>query len=285
MVFSNKIYALCGLVLSIVLLVSACINSNTDEKIEVPEDFASQNEEILPDTLIKFGDDNFVRSVIFSGAKGVNKGNILVLPGWNYSMSSWCDSSDLCELASEYNLIFPDMQKSIYHLKNYDQTRADWRKYPSRLWVEDTLIPYLQDEFNILKHEQSNYIIGLSTGARGAYVLANEMDSLIDAVACLSGDFNQLNYPNDNLYKAYWGSLALNRRIWEQEMIISPSSFNVPVYIGHGRADRIVPVEHAIELADTLKTGFVLHINDTAGHNYAYWNSEIPEIIKFFEKQ
>ena len=112
----------------------------------------------------------------------------------------WCEKTDLCTLAKKmgFNLIFVEMQKSVYLKDYYPQTRSDFKKYPTRTWLYETVFIDLYNS-KLIPNKIKNYAIGLSTGGRGAAIMALEHPNIFSAVASLSGDFDPLLQKNDNL--------------------------------------------------------------------------------------
>jgi dienelactone hydrolase len=224
---------------------------------------------------------------------GEIKGQILILPGWNYSRKKCCNESSFCKKALEkgYVLILPEMGKSIYASTVYPETRKDWIKYPELKWVTDTLILYLQNQAGIFKPTQHNYIFGISTGGRGVALIVEHVGKLFKAGAALSGDYDQTQLPNDNLMKGFYGSYTDFKQRWEGEdnALLNASKVAVPLYLGHGLDDKIVPVEQTHLFYKELKRvneklSHVLHLAEQHGHNYAYWDSETGAVLDFFEK-
>lgn len=220
------------------------------------------------------------------------KGTIIALPGWNFPNSQWCDSTDLCKKALDqgYALILPEMGKSIYCDSVFPETRKDWLKYPTRSWITQMMIPTLQMDFKLLLEDQNNFVMGLSTGARGAVLLALDLPNIFSACGALSGDFDQTRYTKDNLYNGYYGSYAKFTDRWtnEDNAITSISQLTVPVYLGHGKNDQIVPIAYSIQLFDALQSSgndkSVLMVNPNAGHTYSFWNSEVDAVLEFFNE-
>ncbi|GAB5418929.1 MAG: hypothetical protein Crog4KO_00900 [Crocinitomicaceae bacterium] len=247
-------------------------------------------EPAISDTTLIYELGEFTSEVRIKAPKKPYRGTILVLQGWNFPNTSWSDSSDLENLASElgFALVMPDMGKSIYQKRNYPETRKDWCKYPTRTWLIDTMIPELQDEFNLFADNGPNFVMGLSTGGRGAFILAQENPKVFRAGASLSGDYDQSAFPEDNLYRGYFGT---DPERWNDDE--NPVSFakewSVPMYVGHGGADKIVPVRHA-EIVREVKMEnagideeWIFTINQEAGHNYDFWSSEVDAILEYFQ--
>jgi S-formylglutathione hydrolase FrmB len=217
------------------------------------------------------------------------KGTILLLQGWNFPPNDWCQHSDICTQALErgYNLVMPDMGKSIYHSQTFKETRVDWLKYPTRKWLVDSLIPQLQIKAGLFVGKE-NFVIGLSTGARGAVLVAMDRPDLFKGVAALSGDYDQTTMPNDNLCKGYYGNYKRFKKRWKT--IDNPYSriidLKTPIYLGHGLKDKVVPYAQTIlfykelkKRKPTLKTMLSTPENE---HNYQFWANEVDSIFTFF---
>ncbi len=248
-------------------------------------------EPTVSDTICTFNYKNREWAVAIKVPQTAFNGTILLLQGWNFPNTDWCDSTDFCEQALKegYVLVMPEMGKSIYHAQIYPQTRKDWHQYPTRTWLVDTVIAQLNTRFHLFAPEHNNYVMGLSTGGRGALLIAEENPSIFVAGASLSGDYDQSAFPDDNLYRGYFGADPTQ---WHpiENPIASIAHWEVPMYIGHGREDVIVSPQHMIHLRDLVKKqqrdmNFLFKITNGAGHNYTYWASEVSPILSFFQQQ
>ena len=218
------------------------------------------------------------------------KGTFLLLPGWNFPPDDWCNKTSLCSQARKqgYFVVLPDMGKSVYQEKIFPETRTDWRKMPTRAWLRDTVIPFLQKQFGILDTSSRNLLVGLSTGARGVALLSLDIPKLFRGAAALSGDYDQSLLPNDRLMTGYYGSYYRFKKRWQtvDNVLYRLKDFCIPIYLGHGSADKTcTPVQTRL-LYDSLKKQqpqleIRLHMPE-AGHDYYYWNSEVGNILNFF---
>lgn len=241
------------------------------------------------DTLLSFwkGDNRIDITILLPDIEF--KGTILALSGWDHPSSHWIDSTSLEKKASQegYILILPSMKKTIYNAEIYPETRSDWQEEVTRTWIIDSVIKPLQKNFKILLPEQNTYILGLSTGGRGALFLSIDNSNTFDAGASLSGDFNPSHFKSDNLYRGFFGDYYKHKTRWEKDEnpLVNIEQLKIPFYIGHGLKDRIVPVKHSILFNESLgekQDGSIFHIDSTASHNYSYWNSEVDNVIDFF---
>lgn len=219
------------------------------------------------------------------------RGDLLLLPGWNFSNRKWCDSSNVCESALKKGLrvIAPQMARSIYSTHYYPQTRADLRQHPTLTWL-DSAITILQKQHGYF-NQGANFVLGLSTGGRGVAQICLKRPCLFRAAAALSGDFNQTAMPNDNLTTLVYGPYAKYKALWQttDNPQFLADSFRTPLYLGHGRKDKIVPPSQTESFAAALKRKnpelpVELHMDDRAGHDFRYWRSELPAVWTFFSR-
>ena len=248
---------------------------------------------ITKDTVVFYNFLNNPIEVIIKFPKDTTfKGTIIALPGWNYPNSDWCKKTELCEkaLSEGYALILPEMGKSIYCDSIFPETRKDWLKYPTRSWIKEIMIPSIQDNFQLLETSQDNFVMGLSTGARGAVLLAMDLPEVFNACGALSGDFDQTRYTKDKLYNGYYGPYLEFTDRWtlQDNTVTSINKLTVPVYLAHGDLDKIVPIAYSkqlfLALQESGNEASILNINPNAGHDYEFWNSEVNAVLKFFEK-
>jgi len=141
----------------------------------------------------------------------------------------------------------------------------------------------------LLKTYNKTFVLGLSTGARGAAILMLENPSLFSAAACLSGDFDPSLQKEDPLMVNALGPYAKNTKYWLGDNNITKRAKEMkrPIFIAHGMKDKIVPVEQSIAFKNKLlkenpqlllKYDFPLN----GAHNYDFWNAEIDKILSFF---
>jgi hypothetical protein len=220
-------------------------------------------------------------------------GAILALPGWNFSRTDLCSKSDFYHEAGKrgYILVLPEMLKSVYASELFPETRIEWRRYPTLHWITDTLIPFCRSQFHIFKEGGKNFIFGISTGARGVALIAGNTGDLFLAGAALSGDYDQTKMTNDQLMTGYYGSYKQFKDRWEgpDNPSIYSNRLKIPLYIAHGRKDNVVPCQQSIDFFRKINSedpgrGHVLYLCDTCGHNYAFWNSQIENVLNFFKK-
>jgi pimeloyl-ACP methyl ester carboxylesterase len=219
------------------------------------------------------------------------KGCILLLPGWNFSRTDWCERSSMCTQALQrgFALVMPEMGKSVYAEQLFPETRPDWRQYPTRPWLREQVIEEVRARFGLLKPGQNNFVVGLSTGARGAALLCLDMPGFWKGAALLSGDYDQTKMPSDNLMRGYYGSYQQFAERWKtvDNVIHRILEWRTPVYIGHGRKDKVVPPAQSQHLCEVLRKVYPQLTVEChfplAGHDYTYWDSEVKPVLDFLE--
>jgi dienelactone hydrolase len=217
-------------------------------------------------------------------------GDLLVLPPWNAGRDEWCMHARFCSKAAKrgYRVIMPEMGKSIYAQAVYPETREDWRAAPTIKWVKERLIPDLRNNFCLLQEDGHNFVLGASAGARGAILLAEEMPQLFVAVAALSGDYNPAEMKGDNIYRGFLGDYDAFAQRWEsaENVLDGATQIKAAVYLGHGKADKMVPYAQTVKLYDLLQPHHLhlrLNLPADRGNDFAYWSSECNNILDFFE--
>lgn len=278
-------------VLAFVLAMSCC-NQATDSQLAESEtlDTDSGCSSRLPanDTTLTLDKREILIRV--SGNKH-RKGTFLLLHGWNLPPADWCNKTSICDSALQdgYNVVMPDMGKSNYHTQIFPETTPEVRKTPGLLWLTDTLIPHLQN-LCLLVEGEKNFIVGLSTGGRGVVLVCMQLPHLFTAAAVMSGDFDQTLMQTDKVHNSFYGPYNEFSERWKT--IDNPMSriaeMNTPVYIAHGRYDKVTQSEQSQMLYDSLRKyhpnlKIRLHLAD-AGHNYDFWSSETGNIIQFFRE-
>jgi pimeloyl-ACP methyl ester carboxylesterase len=264
-----------------------CSSLQSQEKMEIVEG----KKVFLSDTVITIQIEGRPVSIQGVSEKKECLGTILVLPGFNFSRLDWCEKVPaLCKMAKDsgFVLVFPEMGKSVYASRFYLETRIDLQQFPTRKWLSDTVINHLRESYGLFDTLGNNYIVGLSTGARGAALLYTDLPKLFAAIALLSGDFDQTQMPKDNLMTLYYGPYEKNKERWElvDNVATKLQNWVCPTYIGHGQKDKIVPPSQSKWLAERLKNQkiqVVLH-EPEMGHDYSYWGSETQNVLNFFKK-
>lgn len=261
---------------------------------------------------------------------------LLLLPGWNFADTQWCTRTRVCDEATKrgYDVMLVEMGKSVYMDSLYPQMRANYRLHPTRTWLWDSVLKPLQkrsyftDEgipedpiktvdgrvyYKSMELPVPCFVMGLSTGARGALLLALEHPEAFHGCAGLSGDYNPLLMKNDNLMINCLGKFDEVPWRWRgtNNIAMRVDSFKVPMYLAHGDNDGIVPRNQteslliAIERSEACKamaagppiysavnhskwhskvTFVQSEIVVGAGHDYIFWNQAGLKALDYFDE-
>lgn len=269
--------------------VSGCFPDTQNSSVMKKKSDTNQYKIIIKDTTLII-DSVLVEIIVPSGK---TEGYILMLPGWNFSRTDCCNKSTFCKKATAagFCLIMPEMGKSIYSGKFYKETRSEWKKYPSRVWVLESMIPLLQKNYGFLKDGGNNHLYGISTGARGVALLALHTKNIFKSGVALSGDYDQSLLKADNLMIGYYGTFSAFPDRWngEDNALKNAQKIDIPLYLAHGRKDNIVPCSQTELFFEemnkkNLKVKCEIHINEKAEHTYTFWDSETENALNFFQK-
>ena len=218
-----------------------------------------------------------------------------MLPGWNFSRTSWVNNSAVVKYAQEYGyaLILPEMGKTLYESQYYPQTTMKWNSLPGGQFIKQRFIPAVQTKHQLLLPGRHNTMLGLSTGGRGVALIALENPGLFVAGASLSGDFSQENMPQDRLMTSIYGRFNSFPQRWKgrDNPQARVAEWIMPLYLAHGTADHTVPESQTLMFCQQLKEyhGKKISIQcdrlPGAGHDYQFWGGRLPAVFQFFEQQ
>jgi enterochelin esterase-like enzyme len=217
------------------------------------------------------------------------KAVILFLNGYNFSVQKAINESNFIENALKrgYSLVIPEVKKTVYAKKNYPESAEFLISQKKLNYFTDTLIAqFINNNYK----GKPIFIYGLSTGARGTLLIAVVLQDKINAIALLSGDFDQTLNTSDNLMKAAFGPFEKYPKRWQEEEnpIFSLQQLKASTYIYHSKADKIVPFEHSKQLNARLiqlKKENLLDVESNQNHDFEAWNSKTNNILDFFDEK
>jgi S-formylglutathione hydrolase FrmB len=225
---------------------------------------------------------------------------LIVLHGYRQKPEEWETKTPIAEYADRYGLVLvcPAMTTTLYESRYYPETANRWAPLPGGEFISAVLIDFLQNNFNLAKERERTGIFGISTGARGALLLAAQHPGVFGAAAGLSGDYDSVSMKNDRLLVSQYGPYEVNRDRWENEVNIlkkSESLRKTPVFLGHGTLDSIVPPPQTAMLAARLnelaaeRGGYELIVekekSNGSGHDWIYWSRLVPDVLLFFDQK
>jgi len=267
------------------LFFSSCDSSPVSQK-DIEMESETQPCQDTTEIVDEFEIDSVALTLIRTCQKG--RPTLMALPGWNLPAKDWQTKTRLGALAKSngFDVLLVEMRKSIYARQVYPETRKDWHSEKTLLWLTDTLIPRLQKERGLFDPRIKHAVVGLSTGGRGAVLVAAEQADLFGFCAALSGDFVPEWMPEDNLMIGWYGSYAkFPQRLKSNEHPIGViDKLQTQLYLAHGEADIVVPVSQTHAFADSLRKQrpdllLSVEIKASGQHDYTFWDGCVPEII------
>jgi S-formylglutathione hydrolase FrmB len=225
---------------------------------------------------------------------------LIVLHGYRQQPSDWENGTPVAEYADQYGfvLVCPAMSTTLYESQYFPETVNRWAPQPGGVFISNTLIEFLRKNFGLARERETTGIFGISTGARGAILLAAQHKKIFGGAAGLSGDYDSESLKNDRLLVSVYGHYETNMERWDGEVNIIRLAENLkktPVFLGHGTQDAVVPPPQTALLAERLKQlaadkgGYELVVDkeksNGAGHDWKYWGSLVPEVFAFFDQK
>ncbi|MDY6968160.1 MAG: alpha/beta hydrolase-fold protein [Spirochaetota bacterium] len=230
--------------------------------------------------------------------KKKNFRTLICLHHYKGEMYDWEKNTDIEKYANDLDfiLVCPNMKTTIYETRYYPQTTNKWNSIPGGKWIGEILIPFLREQFAIAYEKRRTGILGNSIGARGAILTASSFPRIFGAAAGLSGFYDTIAKTDNKLLIAIYGEYDNFPKRWEDDDNIIKLAVNLkdtPVFLAHGKSDWKVNFEQARLLAIRLKQlqkgnkniyKFEYHEKKFKFHDWKLWNSMLPFMISFFDR-
>ena len=223
---------------------------------------------------------------------------VITLPLYNGTVKDYETNTYIEKSAEEYSIVVvcPDMGKTIYESRYYDETTIRWSSVPGGRYVTEILLPFLRKNFNLAQKQDYTGIFGISTGGRGALLVTCLNPDEFGAVGGISGDYDPLSMPNDPLLKSMYGEYSKFKDRWKEDdniMNLAENLRNIPVFLAHGKKDYYTPREQSLVLAMRLKNlqkkkgGFDITYREKKyySRDWKYWVVAVPEAMEFFNEK
>ncbi len=230
--------------------------------------------------------------------KGTATRTLVLLHGYRQSPEDWARRTSVAGYADEYGfaLVCPAMTTTLYESRYFPETVNRWSPVPGSEYVMEILIPFVRKRFGLAMKRNRTGIFGISTGARGALLLAARYSGDFGAAAGLSGDYDASSMRKDRILTSVFGPYEDHRERWEAEVNILARTDRLrktPVFLGHGTRDGVVPPQQTDLLARSLARlrgsgrGYECVVekekSDGAGHDWSYWGALTPDVFEFFD--
>ncbi|HOO72356.1 MAG TPA: alpha/beta hydrolase-fold protein [Spirochaetota bacterium] len=244
-------------------------------------------------------EDRSVTVQIYFPASYTGKERTLIgLHGYAGSAKDIEENTSITRHAEEYNFIIvcPDMGRTMYESQFYPETEIRWSPVPGAKFIAEILIPFLKDNFGIARRKKSTGIFGISTGGRGAILLASLYPDIFGAAAGISGDYDPLSMTHDRLLKTVYGNYDSFRERWENDDNILKLCENLKktsVMLVHGAKDYITPREQSLVLAMKLKQlqkksggyDFQYLEKKHQARDWKFWKGVLIDVMAFFSEK
>ena len=224
---------------------------------------------------------------------------IIALHSYDSNEREFEKNASLESLANRYNFVIvtPSMRKSVYEASYYPETVYKWNGLPGGKFIGETLIKFLNDNFNLASNRESTGIMGVTVGAHGAIKTAAIYHKRFNAAAGISGFYDPTTIQSGKIIEAVYGSYKSHPERWENEcspIALAEKLADVHVFLYHGtRNDAFNAGQSrmmAIRLRSLQRTSASGSFNVTYRENkngyqgWTYWKRHIPEIMEFMDQ-
>jgi len=231
--------------------------------------------------------------------KGKKFRTLIALHPYNGSLTDWEKYTPIESYANQHDfvLVCPEMGKTVYETKFYPETIEKWNSIPGGVFVGEILIKYLQKNFALAADRESTGIFGVSTGARGAILIASVYNDVFGAVAGLSGNYDSLATTHSKLLTDVYGEYKDFKERWQKKdniMLLAENLEETSLFLWHGKKDYIASNKQTILLVMKLRLfqkkegegyDFQYFEHKRASYGWPYWKEVVPEMMTFFEEK
>lgn len=214
------------------------------------------------------------------------KANLLVLPGFGFPVTSISNRTPNKTLFDSYIkegfvVIQVDMKSSVYGKKGNRLIKNP----PDLATLETRIIRELQTKYGLFNDK--NFVIGVSTGGRGAAALIYNTGLPITAAASLSGDFDYVDRTVGEYQAAlkYYGNAT---DLIEDDFVLKAKRFGLrsPMYIGYGNgvSDTYYRNQSKKFIANVSEKNKINEVQKQGGHEASQWELHIPDVLNYFKK-
>lgn len=208
---------------------------------------------------------------------------LVLLHGWNQAAAEWTGKTRAAELADRHAcvLVCPEMGGSNYESAFYPETQLKHPAVPGTHWIGAVLVPWLARTWPGLPVS----IAGVSTGARGALLVAEHYPAAFRGVGYLSGDFD-IELLADRLSELSYGPLARFRERWARDNTrrLAPRLAGKRVFAAHAFDDSVTPwSQTALLRTELARLGVANQVvfARAGGHTWRFWDSQLPALFAF----
>ncbi len=223
---------------------------------------------------------------------------IIALHSYDSNEREYENNSSIESYANKYNFVIvcPSMGKSVYESSFYPETNYRWNVIPGGKFVGETLIKFLNKNYDLTLTKSSTGIMGLTVGAYGALSVAARYNDKFQAAAGLSGFYDSTTIQRPGIIEAVYGSYKNHGDRWEKEasvIAMAEKLAGIPVFLYHGTGgDAFHPGQSrmlAIRIKSLQKSSNAYSVtyreNKNGYQGWTYWKRQIPEILEFMDQR
>lgn len=229
--------------------------------------------------------------------KGKYYRTVIALHQYGERENDWEANTSIASLANRYGIVVvcPQMNKSLYETAFYPETDYKWNIIPGGKYIGESLIKFLNEKFSLATKKEGTGIMGVTAGARGAILVAENYSEKFGAAAGISGYYDQSTMQTSRMIESVYGSYRKNQQRWESEdnaLKLAERLRGVHVYIYHGeRNDAFNPIQSklmAIRLKQLQKKdssySIVYKEGKTGGYGWLYWKGQVEPVMDFMNE-
>lgn len=230
--------------------------------------------------------------------KGKYFRTVIALHQYGDKENEWEFNTSIASLANKYSMVIvcPGMGKSLYETAFYPETDYKWNIIPGGKFIGEILIPFLNQKFSLATKKSGTGIIGVTSGARGAILVAENYTDKIGAAAGISGYYDQSTMQTSRMVESIYGSYKKNQLRWETEdnaLKLADRLKGIHVYIYHGeKNDAFNPIQSklmAIRLKQLANKDSSYSITyregKTGGYGWLYWKGQVEPVMDFLDEK
>ncbi|TAL32462.1 MAG: hypothetical protein EPN93_16025 [Spirochaetes bacterium] len=223
---------------------------------------------------------------------------LIALHGYRGNFTEWGANTEIQKFAEEFGIaiVCPDMGATLYETRYYPETQVKWNPQPGGSWITAVLLPFLRENYGLARSRSHTGIMGVSTGGRGALLMASLHPDLFQSAAGISGYYDTSVMTGNPLLPTVYGPYAGFKERWEKDdniMELAANLADTPVYLAHGFKDRDIPIEQSQLLGMKIRQlrkqspgKFPLEFQELPqmSHGWVYWRLMTGDVLSFFDK-
>ncbi len=219
---------------------------------------------------------------------------LVALHGWRGRAAEWERRTPIARLASArgYVIVAPELGTTVYERSFFPETspRHRWGAIPGGRWVGEVVLPEIRARYHVSRARSGTGVLGISTGGRGAALLAAYYPERFGAFAALSADYDITMAPTERTCTYVYGPYARFPERWraDNSRTLLARLERTPALLIHGARDRVCPVAQSRLFARELRQrGYDARLieEEKLGHEWRLWAGSLAAVFAFFDEK